>query len=129
MFHKLVTATNRNTKGTKHALALTKIRLPVLLILDINIESLAFEEDLQITIVLENWVTSNLIQHPLQSSPSGLDKISIESTHGLLLWGRRNNYAGVVIVHGVVEPKEITVSPTDGKLGLAVCFGGSLQSH
>lgn len=123
MFHKLASSTHGETKRAKHALALTEVGFPILFILDINIESLTFKEDLQITIVLKNWVTSDFIQHAFQSSPPRFDKVGIKPTHSLLLWRRSNNHSGVVVVHGVVKPKKIAVSATDSKLGLAVCFG------
>ena len=123
MFHEFASSAHRETKRAKHALALAEVGFSILFILDINIESLTFKEDLQITIVLENWVASNFIQHAFQSSPPRLDKVGIKPTHSLLLWRRSNNHSGVVVVHGVVKPKEIAVSAADSKLRLAVCFG------
>jgi hypothetical protein len=41
----------------------------------------------------------------------------------LLLRRRGNNHSGVVTVHGIIKPKEITVSTADCKLGLAVSLG------
>lgn len=66
MFHKFPSATNINSERTEHTLALTQVRLSVLLVLYVDIEGLTFEEDLQVSIMLKNWMSRNLVQHPLQ---------------------------------------------------------------
>lgn len=65
MLDELVTTTHRDTKGAQHALALAQVRLSVLFVLNIHIESFTFKEDFQICVMLKNWVASNLVQHPL----------------------------------------------------------------
>lgn len=123
VLHKLASSSaHGDAKRAEHALALTQVGLPILLVLDIHIESFTLKEDLQVGVVLENRVASNLVQHSFQGSSPGLDEIGIESTHGLLLrWGG-DNHTGVAVVQGIIKPEEITVSATDSELGHAICF-------
>lgn len=102
MLNKLAASTNRDTEATKHALALSKIRLPVLLILNVHVKGFTFKKDLQVAVMLENRVGSNLVQHAFERCSSRLDEICIEPPHGLLLGRRSNDHTGVVVVKGVV---------------------------
>lgn len=98
MLHEFPTPTDVDAKRAQHALVLTEIRLAILFIFDINIERFAFEEYLEVGIVLQYWVCGSLIEHPLQRRPSRLYKIRIESADGLLLRRRGNNNTGVIAV-------------------------------
>lgn len=126
MLDELPTATDANAKGTEHALVLAKVRFPVFLVLHVHGEGFALEEDFKIAVMLENRVRRNLVQHPLKGSPPRLDEVRIETAHRLLLWRRGDNNTGVVVVHRIIEPKEVTVSAADSKLRLSVGFGGRL---
>ena len=99
---KLAASTNRDTEATKHALVLSKIRLPVLLILNVHVKGFAFKEDLQVTVMLENRVGSNLVQHAFECCSSRLDEVCIKPPYSLLLGRRSNDHTGVVVVQGVV---------------------------
>lgn len=44
MFHKLASSADINSERAKHALALAKVGLSVLLVLDIDVEGLTLEE-------------------------------------------------------------------------------------
>jgi len=72
--------------------------------LDIDVETLALEEELQIGIMLQHRMRRNLVQHPLQRLPPALDEIAFEATDGLFLGRRGHDDAGAVSVEGVVEP-------------------------
>jgi hypothetical protein len=54
--------------------------------------------------MLKDWVTGNLVQHPLQRSSARFDEVGIKSAHGLFLGWRGNNYTGVAVVQGVIKP-------------------------
>jgi hypothetical protein len=102
---------------------LANIGFPVFLILNIDIESLTFEEDFQVSIMLKNGMTGNLVKHAFQSSSPRLYKVGVKSANGLLLRRRSNNHPGVVTVQGIIKPKEIAVSTADCKFGLTVSLG------
>lgn len=108
MLNELPTTTK--PKRAEHPLTLSQIRLLVLLMLNVQIERLALQENLQIAIILQNRMRSRLIKHTLQCSSSGLDEIGIESANGLLLWWRRYHDAGIIAVEGIVQPEEITIT-------------------
>lgn len=98
MFNELATSTDGNTQRTEHALALAQIRLAIFLVLHVYSKGLALQEDLKISIMLKNRVRSNLIDHPLQGSSSGFDKVGIKPANCLFLWWRGNDNTGVVVV-------------------------------
>ena len=127
MLDKFTTSTDINAKGAEHALVLTEVRLSVLLVLDIEVESLAFQEDFEVPVLLENGMRRDLVQHALQRCSSRLDEIGIETTNGLLLRGRRHNHTGVAVMHRVIQPKKVAVPTADEELGLSVCFRRRLQ--
>lgn len=102
MLYKLAASTNRDAEATEHTLALSKIGLPVLLILDIHVKGFTFKEDLQVTVMLENRMSCNLVQHALKCCSSRLDKVCIKTAHGLFLGWRSNDHARVVVVQGIV---------------------------
>lgn len=98
MLNELATSTNGNTQRTKHALALTQVRLTILFILHVQSKGLALQEYLEICIMLENRMRCNLINHTLQCSSSGFYKVGIETANGLFLWWRGDDDSGVVVV-------------------------------
>jgi hypothetical protein len=51
--------------ATKHALALTQARLLALPILDVDVEGIAFQEELEVAVVLQDRMRSDLVQHAL----------------------------------------------------------------
>lgn len=115
--------------AAKHALAFAEAGVFTLLVLDIDTESIALKEELQVTVMLQDRVCGNLVDHALQGSASRLDKIGIEATDGLLLWRRGDNDAWVVLVQRLVQPKEIAVAARDSELGVAVAFRRRLGLH
>jgi hypothetical protein len=120
MLHELASTADRDTERAKHSLALANIGFPVFLILNIDIEGFTLKEDFQVSVMLKNGMTGNLVKHTFQSSSPRLDKVGIKSAHGLLLGRRSNNHSGVVTVHRVIKPKEITVSTADCEFGLTI---------
>lgn len=98
MLHEFASSADVDTEGAQHALALAEIWLSVLFVLDVHIKSFTFEEDLQVGIVLENRVTGDLVQHPLQCSSSRLDKVRIKSPNSLFLWRWCHDNSWVVVV-------------------------------
>lgn len=126
MLDKLGAAANRQ-HATKHAtLCFGQTNVFALLVLDVDVERVAFQEQLQVGIVLQDGVGRGLVQHALQGSSSRLDKVLVEAADGLLLWGWRHHNSRVVVVQLVVQPKEVAVPAGDGELGVAVCLGGGL---
>jgi len=96
MFDELATAATQH--GTKHAFAFTEPWILALLVLDVDIESITLQEKFQVAIVLQSRMCGSFVQHSLQRSASRLHKISIKTSDSLLLWRRRNDDAGVVVV-------------------------------
>jgi hypothetical protein len=104
MLDEFSASTHADSKRAKHTLALTKIWLSILLVLDVHVESLTLKEDFEVAIMLEYRMSGNLVEHALQGSSSRLHEVGIKSAHRLLLGRRRHNHAGVVTVQGVIEP-------------------------
>lgn len=96
-----LSATTRQHRP-KHALALAKAGVLALLVLDIDIEGVALEEQLEITVVLQNWMRRRLVEHALQCRTSRFDEIGIESTYRLLLRRRGDDDSGIVAVQLIV---------------------------
>lgn len=96
--------------------------------LDVDIERFALEEELEVTIMLKYGMCGCLVQHALKSSPSRLDKVGIKAANGLFLWGRGDYDARIIIVQLAVEPEKVTIAAGDGKFGLLVGLGGSLDA-
>lgn len=124
MFHKFTAAAREHV--AKHAFALPDARVLALLVLDVDIESVALKKQLQVTVVLQNGVRGRLVEHALQGSASRLNEVGLEAAHSLLLWRRRDDDAGVVVVQLGVEPEEVAVAAGDGEVGVAVALGGRL---
>lgn len=102
MLYKLAASTDRDAEATEHTLALSKIGLPVLLILNVHVKGFTLKEDLQVTVMLENRMSCNLVQHALECCSSRLDKVCVKAAHGLFLGWRSNDHAGIVVVQGIV---------------------------
>jgi hypothetical protein len=68
MLDKLATATRQH--ATKHALALAQANIFAFLVLDINIESIALEEELQVAVVLKNGMRGYPVEHAFQGGTS-----------------------------------------------------------
>ena len=120
-------AADVDANGAQHALVgLVEQRIPVLFVLDVDVEGFALEEDLEVGVVVEDGVGGDLVQHALEGLSPRLDELGVEAADGLLLGGRGDDDAGVVGVHGGVEPEEVSVPAGDGELGLFICFGRGL---
>ena len=91
---------------------------------DVHVECLAFQECLQIAIVLEDGVCGDLVDHALQSHASALDEVGVEAADCLLFGWRWDYDAWVVIVEAFVEPEEVFVSSGYGKGRGVVSFRG-----
>ncbi len=126
LLHKLARAAHVDAEGAQHPLTLTQIRFLPLLVLNVNIERFAFEEEFQIAVVLEGRMGSRFVKHLLQRSPARFDEVALESADGLLIGRRRNNHAGVVGMQGVIQPKKVAVPTLDLKFGLLVSLGRRL---
>lgn len=63
MFDEFAGASRQH--ATKHALALAKIWLLALSVLDVDVERITLKKKLQIAVVLQDRVSSNLVQHAL----------------------------------------------------------------
>jgi hypothetical protein len=95
-------------------------------VLDVHIESFAFQKKLQIGIVLERRVYRGLVKHLLKSSSSALNKIAVEATDSLLLRRRWNHNSRVVAMESRVKPEKIAISALDFELGLLISLGSGL---
>jgi hypothetical protein len=112
--------------GAKHALAFAHAGILALLVLDVDIEGIAFEKYLQVAVVLQYGMCCRFVEHALKGGPPGLDKVGFEATHGLLLWWRWDDDTRIVVVELGIQPEEIAVAAGHGKVGVAVAFGSGL---
>lgn len=128
MLDELSSGAHGETKGTQHAFVFLQQGIFPLLVLDVDIERLTLKEQLQIAIVLQNRMRGALVEHALQCLPSRLDKVRIETAHGLLLRRWRDDDARTVVMELIVQPKEIAVAPGDGEFRVPVSLRGGLGS-
>jgi len=91
-----LSSTSTYSDGGEHAFAFSQARILTFFLLNVHAERLAFEEQLKITIMLQDRVGSGLVQHALESLPSGLDKLGVEAANSLLLRWRRDDNTRVV---------------------------------
>jgi len=96
VFNEFTTAAREHR--AEHAFAFAYAGVFALLVLNVHVEGFAFEEQLQVTVVLQHWMRSRLVEHTLQSGASRLNKIGFEAPNGLFLRRWRDNDSGVVVV-------------------------------
>lgn len=104
MFNEFPPSSNRYSERAQHALVLAKVRLAVLLVLDIYAKRIAFQKQFQIRIMLKNRMCCDLIEHAFQRRSPRLNKVRIKPPNGLLLrrWG--NNNTGVIVMQLIIQP-------------------------
>jgi hypothetical protein len=124
MLDELAAVTGEHT--AKHALVLGETDVFALLVLDVDVEGLALEEELEIAVVLQDGVCGGAVQHALEGSAPRLDEIGLEAADGLLLGRRGDDDARAVVVQLRVQPEEVAVAARDGELGVAVALGRRL---
>lgn len=99
MFYKLGTTANRKVQAAEHAFALRRhIRLLAFSCLDVDTERFTFKEDLEVAIMLQYQMSSNLVEHTLERGSPRLNKVTFKSAHRLLIWRRGHDDARVVLV-------------------------------
>ena len=94
------------------------------LVLDVDVEGLAFQERLQVAIMLQHGVGGGLVDHALERHAPALDEIGVEAVERLFLGRRRDRDARMVVVQTLVQPEEVAVAPGHGEGGGVVGFGG-----
>jgi hypothetical protein len=122
LLYKLATPADIDSQGAQDSLALTQVRFLSLLVLDVNVKRLTFQEQFEITVMLECGMSGSLVQHFFQRLATRFHKVAFEPSHCLLLWRRRNDNTRIVSVQSIVQPKEIAISPLHLEIGLFVGF-------
>lgn len=102
MLNELATASDRDTDSAKHAFTLAQPGILALFVLDIDVESLALQEYLQVSVVLQYGMRGDFVEHALKRLPTGFHKVRIKTSNSLLLGRRRYNDTGVVVVELVI---------------------------
>ena len=72
--------------------------------LDVDVEALAFEKGFKVAVVLEYWVGGDFVHHTFEGHSSRVDEVNVESANGLFFRWWRDDNAGAVVVHALVEP-------------------------